>query len=119
MGQELEKEKTMSEQLYKSRGEKAAAASERATRLAGAPESVVVFGPQGCGKTLHAEALRRHFGLVEVWDAGEDYGKPVEPRGVLVLCTDPAFLPLTARRTLRRVSFHQAAAEAGIPGFRH
>lgn len=25
--------------------------------------SIIVHGPQGCGKTLHAELLRRHFHL--------------------------------------------------------
>lgn len=33
--------------------------------------SVVVFGPQGCGKTRNAEALAAHFGLrfvVDDWD---------------------------------------------------
>ena len=26
-------------------------------------QSVIVYGPQGCGKTTNAEALRKHFGL--------------------------------------------------------
>lgn len=32
--------------------------------------SVVVFGPQGTGKTLNAEALKDHFGLGYIWDEG-------------------------------------------------
>ncbi len=31
-------------------------------------KSVVVFGPQGCGKTRNAEALRVHYGLAHVPD---------------------------------------------------
>lgn len=30
--------------------------------------SVVVYGPQGCGKTRNADALRQHFGLEHVRD---------------------------------------------------
>lgn len=29
-------------------------------------KSVIVYGPQGSGKTLHAEALRKHFNLDKV-----------------------------------------------------
>lgn len=31
-------------------------------------KTVIVIGPQGCGKTLHAEALRQHFGCGYVFD---------------------------------------------------
>lgn len=29
---------------------------------------VLIIGPRGCGKTLHAEALRQHFGCATVAD---------------------------------------------------
>lgn len=31
-------------------------------------KSILIVGPQGCGKTLHAEALRQHFGCTLVHD---------------------------------------------------
>lgn len=31
-------------------------------------KSVLIIGPQGCGKTLHREALRQHFGCATVHD---------------------------------------------------
>lgn len=30
--------------------------------------SIIIYGPQGCGKTRHAEALRRFFKMDEVCD---------------------------------------------------
>lgn len=33
-------------------------------------QGIVIFGPQGCGKTTNAEALRRHFGKAQVVEAG-------------------------------------------------
>ena len=33
--------------------------------------SLIVYGPQGCGKTTHAEKLRKHFGLDSVFDADD------------------------------------------------
>lgn len=47
----------------------------RPARTQGLP-SVVVYGPPGCGKTRHAEALRVHFGLTNVhddWVSGTDF----------------------------------------------
>lgn len=31
--------------------------------------SIVIFGPQGCGKRRHGELLRRHFGMRSVVEA--------------------------------------------------
>lgn len=33
--------------------------------------SIIIHGPQGCGKTLNGEKLRRHFGMRQVVDADE------------------------------------------------
>lgn len=30
--------------------------------------SIIIYGPQGCGKTSHAERFRRHFKMDEVCD---------------------------------------------------
>ena len=34
--------------------------------------SVIVYGPQGCGKSTHAELLREHFGMQRVVDDAAD-----------------------------------------------
>lgn len=34
--------------------------------------SVIVYGPQGCGKSRHAEALARHFGCRHIVDQAAD-----------------------------------------------
>jgi len=34
--------------------------------------SVIVYGPQGCGKTLQAERLRKHLKMEEVCDGEMD-----------------------------------------------
>jgi hypothetical protein len=33
-------------------------------------KSVIVFGPQGCGKTVNGERLAQHFGLPTIVDLG-------------------------------------------------
>lgn len=46
-------------------------------------KSVIVYAPQGSGKTLVAESLRQHFGLEHIeeeWD-----GRHRRPMGVLYL----------------------------------
>lgn len=46
--------------------------------MAGRVGAVIVYGPQGCGKTRHAEALATHFGacrVIDEWNPGD----PVEP----------------------------------------
>ncbi|HHA2922774.1 TPA: hypothetical protein ACOFDN_001117 [Stenotrophomonas maltophilia] len=50
--------------------------------------SVVIYGPQRCGKTSNAQELRAHFGLHEVlddWDGHTAY--PLED--TLVLTNNP------------------------------
>lgn len=49
-------------------------------------KSVIVHGPQGCGKTLNAPKLRKHFGLrkvVEGFDAS--LAGDINPEGTLYL----------------------------------
>lgn len=49
-------------------------------------KSVIVYGPQGSGKTRHAEALRNHFDLDTVLDADELHGVQELPAtGALIL----------------------------------
>lgn len=39
-------------------------------------KSIIIFGPQGSGKTLHAPAIAKHFGLGKVID-----GEGTQPTG--------------------------------------
>jgi len=48
-----------------------------------------VFGPQGCGKTVHAQAIAAALGVSKVideWSPGDRHPPPVDH---LVLCIDP------------------------------
>jgi hypothetical protein len=47
-------------------------------------KSLVIYGPQGCGKTQNAEKLRKRYGLREVVDGWEP-GQPTRISGVLYL----------------------------------
>lgn len=75
--------------------------------------SVIVFGPGGVGKSHHAEALRRHFGLSSVtheWDGREPMRDSL---GTLVLTSRD----LSGRRSIsgfRVIAFADAMREAGL-----
>ncbi|MBA0283832.1 MULTISPECIES: hypothetical protein [Stenotrophomonas] len=61
--------------------------------------SVVIYGPQRCGKTSNAQELRAHFGLQEVlddWDGHTAY--PLE--GTLVLTNNPHAIAHHSSRVL-------------------
>ncbi|MFC6351270.1 hypothetical protein H7691_06545 [Stenotrophomonas sp. CW117] len=50
--------------------------------------SVIVYGPQGSGKSLHAEKLRQHFGMeriIENWNGSDPFPRD----GALVLTNNP------------------------------
>lgn len=53
------------------------------------PRSVIVYGPQACGKTRNAERLRKGFGMDRVIDDWR-VGDIIPQRGALVLTNDPA-----------------------------
>lgn len=40
--------------------------------------SIIVYGPQGCGKTFHAQKLAEFFGCSQVVDFGEGRRHPIE-----------------------------------------
>jgi hypothetical protein len=50
-------------------------------------QSVIVFGPAGCGKTRHAQQLKQHLGMQNVVDDWV-YHDPLPPN-TLVLTNDP------------------------------
>lgn len=64
-------------------------------------QSIVIYGPRGCGKTINAERLQKHFGLERIVDEGKDYwpfdrkGPALESKGVLYLVEEP---PLTVKK---------------------
>jgi hypothetical protein len=71
--------------------------------------SVIVVGPQACGKTRHAEVLRQHFKcdrVVDSWD-----GEALLPRNALALTHEE---PLVAQGATI-IRFRDACRQAGIP----
>lgn len=75
--------------------------------------TVIVYGPRGCGKTTNAEALRKHLcceRIVDDWSAGR---KVIE--GALHLTTDSAsaIIACIGSPVPRVVSFGDAMAEMG------
>jgi hypothetical protein len=74
-------------------------------------KSVIVYGPQGCGKTLNAQRIAKHFGLTRIED---DYDgsrfratgtlyltnrtrKEIDPSGMLRRAVAYADLPAAVR----------------------
>lgn len=75
-----------------------------------APRAVLVYGPQGCGKTTNAERLRRHFGCTSVQDDGLYLDGPQHKivDGALHLTSKQ---PVTEIPDVRVLSFAEAMAE--------
>lgn len=70
--------------------------------------SVIVHGPQGCGKTRNAEQLRTHFGLTEIIELEDFAGVFIPDRGALVLTSaDPATIYAPRFHVF---AFHEAMA---------
>jgi MoxR-like ATPase len=67
--------------------------------------SVVLVGPQGCGKTLYAPAFAHMFGLPRWGDADTMDGLP--PMNTLILTNE--ILP--SMRKFRIVQFHDALTQ--------
>lgn len=71
--------------------------------------SVIVYGPQGCGKTRNAEALRIHFGLSTVCEADEwKVQPPLTDALILTNATPPD-------EVRRKLSFEEAMARLQGP----
>lgn len=78
------------------------------------PNTIVIHGPHGCGKTRNAEALAKHFGcspIVDDWD-----GRSKIEAGSLVLTNSMVFgIKASALPAGRRfIPFARAMAEAGL-----
>lgn len=85
--------------------------------------SIVIYGPQGCGKTRNAEALLKHYG--SVCDQVSDDGRFKYPRKqrdwerlkagrVLYLTFEPPKGPWA--HSLRFIPYAEAAKAAGVTG---
>jgi len=71
--------------------------------------SIIIHGPQGCGKSHHGTALAAHFGCAEIvheWNGVEPL-----PDGALAL-TNVA--PAVVDSDARVLGFDSACREAGI-----
>ncbi len=71
--------------------------------------SIIIYGPQGCGKTRHSKALAQHFGLSQISDDFPSFSKP-NPEDTLHLCQEKPDIP---GRTLV-LTFDEAMREAGL-----
>lgn len=72
-------------------------------------ETIVIHGPQGCGKTVHAAALAAAFGctkIIDEWNGAD----PLLP-GVLALTNAPQISPPRRALVMR---FDVAMDEAGL-----
>lgn len=82
-------------------------------------KSVIVHGPQGCGKTRNAEALRKHFRLSQIVDEFETLRRANElrPEGTLYLAVhNPEQTcrgPMIKELGIRVVAFKDAMQECG------
>lgn len=72
--------------------------------------AIVIHGPQGCGKTLSAEALAKHFGCRKIIDSPRVLDEAVE--GTLYLCQSPLEIPAGVSALV--LSFDDAMHEAGV-----
>lgn len=75
-----------------------------------AGRSVIVHGPQGCGKSRHAQALCRHFDMDQIVEL-EDHppGEEVPAFGALILTNkDPATIEAPS---YRMIAFADALSE--------
>lgn len=75
-------------------------------------KSVLIYGPQGCGKTINADKIAKHFGLKRIVDAGRDSNQASEclapkSEGTLYLTTEAPKKSVSAT-----VMSYEAAAHA-------
>lgn len=81
--------------------------------------AVIIYGPQGCGKTTHAKQMAQHFGKTEVVEAGDlpsDFwmGAPFS-NNALVLTDDQALAMHHGEHFGAKVyTFNEAALACGI-----
>ena len=65
---------------------------------------VVIYGDQGCGKTLAGKYLQIKFGKQKIIDDGRWNGKtPLQPETLTLTCLEPPF-----KADVKAISFKQA-----------
>lgn len=74
--------------------------------------SLVIYGPQGCGKTQHAVALAKHFGLNIIYD-GWHFGERIPLMNVMALTNAE---PQPEYAGLRVLSFDEAMRQVRAAG---
>lgn len=73
------------------------------------PKSIIIHGPQGCGKTTHAEALRQHYGMTKVLDDWDGHDR-LPMRDTLVLTNDSSAAEAFGSLSVEVVSYADATA---------
>jgi replication-associated recombination protein RarA len=73
--------------------------------------SVLVYGPQRCGKTTNAEAMRKAYGLDVIVDDWT-WRDPLPDFGALILTSDESVFHTIQR--IRVVTFEAAMVECGL-----
>lgn len=69
-------------------------------------KSIIVYGPQGCGKTRYAERMRKHFGLSSVVDDFDPVRTGIILYGMLYLTSDMRTPQIRAGNTIIGMVFH-------------
>lgn len=70
---------------------------------------IIIHGPQGCGKTRHADLLAQHFHCTEIVDDWS--GQTPLPDGALALTNIPA-IPFETLNDMRVMSYAEAMRQA-------
>lgn len=75
-------------------------------------KSIIIHGPQGCGKSMHAAELAKHFGLRKIVELDDYPRQKIHKTDHLYLTS---FKPSADTDICRRVmSFDQAMRQAGL-----
>lgn len=75
-----------------------------------APTAIIIYGPQGCGKTRNASALAKHYGKSIVYD----YDEAPSARRIQSLPSEA--LVLTNVEVRGAIPFSAAMRAAGLAG---
>ncbi|MBN8260960.1 MAG: hypothetical protein J0L59_01390 [Xanthomonadales bacterium] len=76
--------------------------------------SLIVHGPQGCGKTRNAVALARHYGLSKVLDHHDPHALPPGVSVDTLILTNVDLTGTSYVGTIRCVPYKKAARDAGV-----
>ena len=77
-------------------------------------DSIIVHGPPGCGKTLNAVSIARHFGLSKILDDQDPAALPPGIGADTLILTRVNLRGRTAVAGIRVMPYRDAAIEAGV-----